>query len=99
MKRNTMVRYSRSIRVSFLERQDGTDPHCDARKACKMCTLSKHWRVHEAMAYFTLYSYKPCGPVRTLSERDGQDKVSGTVSPRSSLPQAQIHRPRSKNGS
>ena len=33
---------------------------------------SKDWRVHEAMTYFTMYSYNFCWPVRTLNERDGQ---------------------------
>ena len=61
---------SRSINVSFLERQNATDRHHNARKVRKTYTFSKDWRVHEAMTYFTMYSYNVCWPVRTLNERD-----------------------------
>jgi IS1 family transposase len=61
---------SRSINVSFLERQNATDRHHNARKVRKTYTFSKDWRVHEAMTYFTMYSYNFCWPVRTLNERD-----------------------------
>jgi IS1 family transposase len=61
---------SRSINTSFLERQNATDRHHNARKARKAYTFSKDWRVHEAMTYFTMYSYNFCWPVRTLDERD-----------------------------
>jgi IS1 family transposase len=61
---------SRSINVSFLERQNGTDRHHNARKVRKTYTFSKDWRVHEAMTHFTMYSYNFCWPVRTLNERD-----------------------------
>ncbi|HMB02620.1 MAG TPA: hypothetical protein VKP69_02635 [Isosphaeraceae bacterium] len=63
-------RVSRRINVSFLERQNGTDRHHNARKVRKSYTFSKDWQVHEAMTYFTLYSYNFCWPVRTLAERD-----------------------------
>jgi hypothetical protein len=63
---------SRSINVSFLERQNGTDRHRNARKVRKTYTFSKDWRVHEAMTYFSMYSYNFCWPVRTLAERDEQ---------------------------
>jgi IS1 family transposase len=61
---------SRSINVSFLERQNATDRHHNARKVRKTYTFSKDWEVHEAMTYFTMYSYNFCWPVRTLTERD-----------------------------
>jgi hypothetical protein len=61
---------SRRINVSFLERQNATDRHRNARKVRKAYTFSKDWRVHEAMTYFTMYSYNFCWPVRTLNERD-----------------------------
>jgi hypothetical protein len=61
---------SRRVNVSFLERQNATDRHHNARKVRKTYTFSKDWRVHEAMAYFTMYSYNFCWPVRTLNERD-----------------------------
>ena len=63
---------SRSINVSILERQNGTDRHHNARKVRKTYTFSKDWRVHEAITYFTMYSYNFCWPVRTLNERDDQ---------------------------
>jgi IS1 family transposase len=60
---------SRWINTSFLERQNATDRHRNARKVRKAYTFSKDWRVHEAMTYFTMYSYNFCWPVRTLNER------------------------------
>ena len=30
--------------------------------------FSKDWEVHEAVSYFTLYSYNFCWPVRTLRQ-------------------------------
>ena len=61
---------SRRINTSFLERQNATDRHHNARKVRKTYTFSKDWGVHEAMTYFTMYSYNFCWPVRTLRERD-----------------------------
>lgn len=61
---------SRWINTSFLERQNATDRHRNARKVRKTYTFRKDWRVHEAMTYFTMYSYNFCWPVRTLAERD-----------------------------
>ena len=63
---------SRWINTSFLERQNATDRHHNARKVRKTYTFRKDWRVHEAMTYFTMYSYNFCWPVRTLEERDEQ---------------------------
>jgi IS1 family transposase len=68
-------RVSQSINVSFLERQNGTDRHRNARKVRKAYTFSKDWRVHEAMTYFTMYSYNFCWPVRTLNERTDEGRV------------------------
>ena len=42
---------SRSINTSFLERQNATDRHHNARKVRKTYTFSKEWTVHEAMTY------------------------------------------------
>ena len=63
---------SRTINTSFVERQHATDRGRNARKARKTYRFSKDWRVHEAMTYFTLYSYNFCWPVRTLRAR-GED--------------------------
>jgi IS1 family transposase len=63
---------SGAVNTSFLERHNGTDRHRNARKArCTYC-FSKDWKVHEAMTYFTMYSYNFCWPVRTLAGKDGQ---------------------------
>jgi hypothetical protein len=60
---------SDTINTSFIERHHGTDRGRNARKTYK---FSKDWRVHEAMTYFTLYSYNFCWAVRTLRVR-GKD--------------------------
>ena len=66
---------SQWINTSFLERQNATDRHHNARKVRKTYTFSKDWRVHEAMTYFTMYSYNFCWPIRTLDERDEQERI------------------------
>ena len=68
---------SRWINTSFLERQNATDRHHNARKVRKTYTFSKDWRVHEAMTYFTMYSYNFCWPVRTLPS--GPTVDAGTI--------------------
>jgi IS1 family transposase len=60
---------SRAINTSFLERHHLTDRHHNARRSRKTYRFSKDGRVHEAMTYFTKYSYNFCWPVRTLRER------------------------------
>jgi IS1 family transposase len=59
------------VSTSYLERQNATDRHRNARKARKTYRFSKDWDVHAAVTAFTLYSYNFCWPVRTLRERDG----------------------------
>jgi hypothetical protein len=61
---------SRAINTAFLERENGTDRHCNARKARATYRFSKDWRYHEAVTYLTLYSYNFCWPVRTLAAKD-----------------------------
>lgn len=61
---------SRTINTSLVERQHATDRHRNARKGRRTYRFSKDWRMHEAMTYFTMYSYNFCWPVRTLRERD-----------------------------
>ena len=63
-------RVSRSINTPFVERQNGTDRHRNARKVRKTYRFSKDWRHHEAATYFSLFSYNFCWPVRTLRVRD-----------------------------
>ncbi len=61
-------RVSRAINTSFIERQNLTDRHHDARKSRKTDRFSKDWRFHEAATYFTMDSYNYCWPVRTSRE-------------------------------
>jgi hypothetical protein len=67
-------RVSRSINTSFLERQNLTDRHHNARKSRKTYRFSKDWRFHEAATYFTMYSYNFRWPVRTLREPIGEGR-------------------------
>ncbi len=67
-------RVSRSINTSFIERQNATDRHHNARKSRRTYRFSKDWRFHEAATYFTMYSYNFCWPVRTLREPSGDGR-------------------------
>jgi IS1 family transposase len=69
-----MSRVSRAINTSFVERQNGTDRHRNARKARKTYRFSKDWRHHEAVTYLTMYVYNFCWPVRTLRIRDEEGR-------------------------
>lgn len=60
---------STAINTAFVERHNGTDRNRNARKVRKSYCFSKNWEVHEALTYFTLYSYNFCWPVRTLRVR------------------------------
>jgi len=64
----------RSINTSFLERQNATDRHHNARKVRKTYTFSEDWRGHEAMTFFTMYSDNFCWPVRALNNRDDRGR-------------------------
>ena len=61
---------SRAVNTAFIERQNGTDRHRDARKGRKTYRFSKDWGFHEAATYFTLCSYNFYRPVRTLRVKD-----------------------------
>ena len=61
---------SRVVNLAFVERHNGSDRNRNRRKVRKTCCFSKDWQVHEAMTYFTLYSYNFCWPVRTLRQGD-----------------------------
>ena len=58
---------SNKIDTAFVERQNGTDRN--GRKVRKTYCFSKDWDVHEAVTYFTMYTYNFCWPVRTLRVR------------------------------
>lgn len=65
---------SKAINTAFVERHNGTDRNRNARKVRKSYCFSKDWDVHQAMTYFTMYTYNFCWAVRTLREQapDGQ---------------------------
>lgn len=69
---------STHVNTSFVERHNGTDRNRNGRKVRKTYGFSKDWLVHEAVGYFTMYSYNFCWPVRTLALK-GED---GTHVPR-----------------
>ncbi len=60
---------STRVNTSFLERQNGTDRHRNARKVRKTYRFSKDGPTHDAVGHFAAYGYNFCWPVRTLSER------------------------------
>jgi IS1 family transposase len=59
-------RCSSAVNTAFVERQNGTDRNRNSRKVRQTYGFSKDWQVHEAVTYFTMYSYNFCWPVRTL---------------------------------
>jgi len=63
---------SNKINTAFIERQNGTDRHRNSRKVRKTYRFSKDPDIHDAMTYFSLYSYNFCWPVRTLRKQDMQ---------------------------
>ncbi len=69
---------SNVINTSFVERQNGTDRGQNSRKRRKTYGFSKKLDVHQAMTYFTLYSYNFCWPVRTLAVQSGSKKLKRT---------------------
>jgi IS1 family transposase len=65
---------SKMINTAFIERHNGTDRNRNARKVRKSYCFSKDWDAHNAMTYFTMYSYNFCWPVRTLRVRGENDR-------------------------
>ena len=61
---------SSAINTSFVERHNGTDRNRNARKVRKSYCFSKDAQVHEAVTWFTMYSYNFCWPVATLRIRE-----------------------------
>jgi IS1 family transposase len=60
------------VNTVFVERHNGSDRNRNRRKVRKTCCFSKDWEVHDAMTYFTMYSYNFCWPVRTLRVQTGE---------------------------
>ncbi len=67
-----LSKVSRAINTAFIERENGTDRHRNARKARKTYRFSKNWRHHEAVTYSSLYVYNFCWPVRTLAIKNSE---------------------------
>ena len=65
---------SKTINTAFIERYNGTDRNRNARKVRKSYCFSKDWNIHNAMTFFTMYSYNFCWPVRTLGIQDRNDR-------------------------
>lgn len=65
---------SKVINTAFVERHNGTDRNRNARKVRKSYCFSKNWDIHNAMTYFTMYSYNFCWPVRTLRVQDRDNR-------------------------
>src|ERR1700723_2904537 len=65
---------SEKVNTVYIERHNGTDRNQNGRKRRKTYGFSKDWEVHEAMTYFTMYSYNFCWPVRTLRVQVGEQK-------------------------
>jgi IS1 family transposase len=65
---------SKMINTAFVERHNGTDRNRNARKVRKSYCFSKDWDVHNAVTYFTMYSYNFCWPVRTLRVQEQDDR-------------------------
>jgi IS1 family transposase len=63
-----------TVNTSFVERQNATDRHRNARKGRRTYRFSKDWDVHVAVGYFSLYSYNFCWCVRTLGRRRGRGR-------------------------
>lgn len=68
---------SRAINTAFIERQNGTDRHRNARKVRRTYRFSKDRQFHEAATYFSLYTYNFCWAVRTLRVKDEAGKWQG----------------------
>jgi hypothetical protein len=57
---------SNKINTSFVERNNATDRHQNARKRRKTYCFSRCKRMHDAATWFVSYSYNFCWAVRTL---------------------------------
>jgi hypothetical protein len=65
-------RASNKINTAFVERNNATDRHHNARKRRKGYCFSRDKRMHDRATYFVSYCYNFCWPVRTLRvKQDG----------------------------
>jgi len=67
---------SNKVNTAFVERNNATDRHQNARKRRKGYCFSRSKRMHDAATYFVSYSYNFCWAVRTLRvKKDGAWKA------------------------
>jgi len=66
---------SKAVNTAFVERQNATDRHRNARKARKSYRFSKDWDIHNAVSCFSQFSYNFCWPVRTLCAKGADGKA------------------------
>lgn len=59
---------SQVVNTVYVERHNGTDRNRNSRKVRKSYGFSKDWAAHEAVTFFSMYTYNFCWPVRTLRE-------------------------------
>jgi IS1 family transposase len=69
-----LSRVSTVVSTVFVERHNGSDRSRNRRKVRRTGCFSKDWGAHEAMTYFTMYSYNFCWPVRTLRVKVGEKR-------------------------
>jgi hypothetical protein len=69
-----MSKVSRAIHTAFVERENGTDRHRNARKARTTYRFRTEWRDHEAVTSLSLYRDNFRGPARTLAVKDDEDR-------------------------
>jgi len=70
---------SNTINTSFVERNNGTERGMNSRKRRKTLCFSKDDQIHNAVSYFTGFSYNFCWPVRTLDLKiEGVGKIKRT---------------------
>jgi hypothetical protein len=64
-------RVSNTVNTSFVERNNATDRHQNARKHRKTYGFSRSKRMHDAATWFVSYCYNFCWAVRTLRVKEG----------------------------
>ena len=65
---------SRAINTAFVERENGTDRHRNARKGRRTYRFSKDWRYHKAVTVPSLYCDNFCRPVRTPASKGDEGR-------------------------
>jgi len=60
---------SKSVNTAFIERENGTGRHRNARKMRKTYRFSKDWDIHNGMSWLECAFYNFCWPVRTLAQK------------------------------